>query len=521
VRGRRRLRALVRHDSPVTSDPRAPLVLPTLADPVVAGGSEAVGGPEGRRARWGAGWWTAVRVLLLLAMLGYAAGYLLDVPCMRIGWASPDRYQLLCYTDIQPLYSLRGFADGYLPYLQVPPGGEALEYPVLTGLFMQIAAWVTLAVKKVVPDADGGIAFFNVNVVLLAPFLLAAVAATALTVRRRPWDAALVALAPGMILAATINWDLIAVALTAISLALWAHRREGWAGIFLGLAIATKFYPLVLLGPWLLLSLRAGRMRQFATLVGGAAAAWLVVNVPVMIASFDGWSRFYVFSKERGQDFGSVWLAENLLGGPRIPDGSLNLWVTGSLVALCLGIAWLCVAARHRPRLAQVLFLVVAAFAVTNKVYSPQYVIWLIPLAALARPRWRDFLVWQTAEVAYFMAIWWYLVTTTAEDGKGMTQQWYGAATFLHVVVTLWFAGLVVRDIWWPRHDPVRTDGQPDDEDDPGGGCLDRAADVVVLPPARRGATPWTVPDPGPPPEPDTNPTKDPDRADTSTEPSA
>ena len=32
--------------------------------------------------------------------------------------------------------------------------------------------------------------------------------------------------------------------------------------------------------------------------------------------------------------------------------------------------------------------LVVAAFAITNKVYSPQYVLWLLPLAAMARPRW-------------------------------------------------------------------------------------------------------------------------------------
>jgi hypothetical protein len=94
--------------------------------------------------------------------------------------------------------------------------------------------------------------------------------------------------------------------------------------------------------------------------------------------------------------------------------------------------------------------------------------------------------VWQTAEVLYFLAIWWYLVTTSAEDGKGLTPQWYAAATFLHVVVTLWFAGLVVRDILRPEHDVVRTDGEPDDEDDPGGGPLDRAPDRVTIPPARR-----------------------------------
>ena len=50
-----------------------------------------------------------------------------------------------------------------------------------------------------------------------------------------------------------------------------------------------------------------------------------------------------------------------------------------------------------------------AGFLLVNKVYSPQYVLWLLPLAALARPRWRDQLIWQGGEVFYFAAVWWYL----------------------------------------------------------------------------------------------------------------
>jgi hypothetical protein len=48
----------------------------------------------------------------------------------------------------------------------------------------------------------------------------------------------------------------------------------------------------------------------------------------------------------------------------------------------------------------------------------------------------------------------------------------------------LWFAGLVVRDILRPEHDPVRSDAVMDGSpltllhaDDPGGGVLDGAAD--------------------------------------------
>jgi hypothetical protein len=60
-----------------------------------------------------------------------------------------------------------------------------------------------------------------------------------------------------------------------------------------------------------------------------------------------------------------------------------------------------------------------------------------------------------------------------------MTPQWYAFFTFVHVVATLWFAGLIVRDALHPQSDIVRQDGVPADEDDPGGGCLDRAPDVL------------------------------------------
>ena len=65
--------------------------------------------------------------------------------------------------------------------------------------------------------------------------------------------------------------------------------------------------------------------------------------------------------------------------------------------------------APETPRLAQLGFLVVAGFLLVNKVYSPQYVLWLLPLAVLARPRWRDQLIWQAGELLYFAAVWWYL----------------------------------------------------------------------------------------------------------------
>jgi hypothetical protein len=94
---------------------------------------------------------------------------------------------------------------------------------------------------------------------------------------------------------------------------------------------------------------------------------------------------------------------------------------------------------------------------VTNKVYSPQFVLWLVPLAVLARPRWRDFLIWQAGEVMYFIAIWWYLAGFGIDGARGMTPEWYAFFIFVHVGVTVWFAALVVRDALYPEFDIVRA----------------------------------------------------------------
>lgn len=453
------------------------IVYPTLDDPVIARGSEILGGPIGAHAAPSRRWWNPIRILIALTMLGFLVGWTSKIPCSTSGWADPGRYTHLCYSDIPPLYSLRGFADHVFPYLHNPlPGQEQLEYPVLTGIFMAVAGFLTP------DDGDSVWWFFTINALLLMVALVITVVATAITVRRRPWDGAMVALAPGTILCATINWDLLAVALTAVSLCLWAKRYPTWAGIALGLAAAAKFYPLMLLGPLLILCWRAARMSAFGKCLVGFVAAWVAVNLPFILINFDGWATFYTFSSERGEDFGSVWFVlsstAQIPGSTlnlQVPAESLNLVATGLFLVLCVGVAILGLKAAQRPRLAPLCFLVIAAFLITNKVYSPQYVLWLIPLAALARPRWRDFLIWQTGETIYFVAIWWYLAGL--DGGKGLPVGWYSVAIIIHIGATMYFAAMVIRDILAPKHDPIRTDGTREDRDDPGGGVLDGSPD--------------------------------------------
>ncbi|OIJ69325.1 glycosyltransferase family 87 protein [Streptomyces mangrovisoli] len=460
------------------AEAEAETVRPTREDEIAARGSELIGGPIGRRALLGTTWWTPVRVVVLVAIGMFALGLIQKAPCYDSGWffGASTQYTHACYSDIPHLYQGRGFADGLVPYFDKLPGDmDYLEYPVLTGVFMEVAAWLTPGSGTLQHQEQW---YWMVNAGMLMACAAVIAVCVSRTHARRPWDGLLVALAPAFVLTATINWDLLAVALTAAAMLMWARGRSLAFGVLLGLATAAKLYPVFLLGPLFLLCWRAGKWRDFGKAVGGAVVAWLVVNLPVMLFAFDGWSKFYRFSQERGVDFGSFWLiwAQNSTTPPTTDFVNTAATV---LVLLCfVGIGVLALTAPRRPRFAQLAFLVVAAFILTNKVYSPQYVLWLVPLAVLARPKWRDFLVWQVCEVAYYLGIWMYLAYTTSGDAhKGLPTHGYHWAIAVHLLGTLYLCAVVVRDILMPERDVVRLAG----DDDPSGGVLDGAEDVFVL----------------------------------------
>ena len=284
-------------------------------------------------------------------------------------------------------------------------------------------------------------------------------------------------------LTATINWDLLAVALTAAGDADVVPQPPAGGRRPIGLATAAKLYPVLLLGPLLVLCWRAGTWRAYGKAAVGAAAC-LAGGEPAgddhaRCRGFhirEGWTKFYTFSQERPIDFGSVWLLISQRTGN--PLENANTYATLLMIVGCGAIGLLALYAPRRPRFAQLAFLVVALFILTNKVYSPQYVLWLIPLAALARPRWRDFLIWQACEVMYFLGIWMYLAYTGSGDKhQGLPLEGYQLAIALHLLGTLYLCAVVVRDILMPERDVVRRDG----DDDPSGGVLDRSPDVFVL----------------------------------------
>ena len=554
------------------------LVLPSYDDPVVAGAAEAVGGPPGRHARLGEPrFWTPTRVLIVLTLLTSLLGFAQKAPC-RDGstWVHEHQYTRVCYTDVVALYSSEGLAQGDLPYYDHP-----VEYPVVIGAVMAVSGLMTRAVTAAFPDDPTGKAqrafdksptpahrsardyavaiargrhFYDLTWVLVTICALVVTVTTARLSGRRPWDAAMFALSPALLLHATTNWDLVAMAFAGLALVAWSRRNPLTAGVLLGLATATKLYPVLFLLPLLALCVRARKLRAWGALAATTALVAVGLTLPVYLTapSFadtaggpvkvlaspidrlgtDGLSallpqackitqtaaqssryvtgrcpskpalgttqeqatnavyRFFDLNQTRGADWDSLYLqAQHLrtdhgrLKGLRnavagwvsdatSPPAHLNLWVAALEILVMVGLAALTLHAKRRPRVPQLLFLAVAGFLLVNKVDSPQYVLWLVPLAVLARPRWRPFLAWQAAEALVLLARFYFFIGND-KPGQGIVIGWFFAAVLLRDLLIVLYAAFVVRDIVRPELDVVRADGV----DDPAGGVLDGATD--------------------------------------------
>ncbi|MDQ1731900.1 MAG: hypothetical protein QOK10_2059 [Pseudonocardiales bacterium] len=437
---------------------------PSSTDPTIRRAAAAIGGPLGRYAQREVSWWTPIRVLLAIAAFTLLLGYAQKSPCADGRWVASSQYTQACYSDVIPLWGAEGLADGAVPYRD-----HAVEYPVVTGGFMWITAELTRGWHAVgLPGKDEGVIFGVLTCVLLSVCGLLAVAATAGAAgRRRIWDAAIFAASPLLVFHAFSNWDLIAMAFTSGALWAWARNRPVAAGVLIGLGTAAKLYPALLLIPLFILAFRTRVWRPVVWAAVSAALVWLAVNLPIALAWTKGWWEFYSFSATRPAEASTFWAMLNHYFPDRFSTPGSGGWVpSGPVVALVLILAvgvvcWLALTATARPRLAQLVFLVVAAFLLTTKVWSPQYSVWLVPLLALARPRWRMAIIWQLSEIAVWIGTLLWLVGGS-DPNHALTYEGLTALLLLRDGVLLVLMGLIVLEMRRPELDGVRSEDCPD-----------------------------------------------------------
>lgn len=335
-------------------------------------------------------------VVLAATVVTLTLGALAKQPCASGEWTDGRQYRRLCYSDIVPLYATEHLTGGRLPYLDACPSGseQCDEYPVLTMYLMRLSAWV----------GRGFAGFFYANAFLLGVSALV----TSWALHRMAGDRALYfALAPTLLIYALVNWDLLAVALATVATLAYFRKRDGLSGALLGLGAAAKLYPALLLIPFALGRLREGRRGGAVALLTWAVGAWGAVNLPFALTAGDDWFTFFRFNAERLPDWDSLWFVVC----ERLQAGASCSWSTGLINGLSL-LAFAAVsvtlwAARTRraPHFPPWTFgfPLLVAFLLTNKVYSPQFGLWLLPWFALALPDLRLFALFQAADVAVFV----------------------------------------------------------------------------------------------------------------------
>ncbi len=507
---------------------------------------ELVGGPIGRHARRGLRW-TLLSALVLTTIITCLVGYGQKFPCRNVGnWQHNYQYTRVCYSDILPLYSTEKLSENKVPYVDQPVEypvliGAAMEAGSVvaqaapkdnftarnavffdaTAILLTIAALVTVICTAL----TAGRRRMDVMLLAAAPLL----AFHAFT----NWDLLAVAFAAGGLLA----WSKRAPAVAGILLGLGAATKA--YPLLILVALGLLAYRAGRLGAW-----RRCTLWAVGTLVVTYAAVWPFAGSYVDDAGHrhNNLWRFFELNSSRTADWDSLAYVAQYLG--RTETTATVAWVSiviGLLVTAGIGywrrsgraaliaaaamaivtvgvtetvsyarsrgaiphavlnatgavwgiflvavIGYIVLSAPRRPRVPQIAFLVIVAFLISNKVDSPQYSLWLLPLAVLAYPHWRVLLGWQLVEIyeVVMRYLWFVYDDSTAMGKAGVPEGWFVSAVVARQVAVLVVAGLIVRDIYQPERDVVRQSpggGNVSGVDDPAGGILDGVPDRRVF----------------------------------------
>lgn len=331
-------------------------------------------------------------------------GHLIDPSTTDPAGYNVYAYKHLAYSDIYRLYAERGLWSHPFPYFQA-----RIEYPVLTGLFMWLAAF-----------AHGANAYFITSAVgLWAAGLVTLFALRKLAPKRYHYFA----LTPLLFVFSLLNWDLLGIAFMVLGL--WMARQERWTacGITLALGTCAKLFPVVYV-PFLLAQLfwrDRAQMRRFLVVFLGVC---VLVNLPFMIGGFHNWTFFLSFNASRGSASLTGSLIINELGNHVAAQDA----VIGIAVAVAIALGIRSVRGGGSPERAAVLTF--AIFLLLNKVYSPQYTLWLFVMGLIAQwPGWSLLLLTGTGLADYFGTFATLYVTNASVTPDQATIWWAGTVS--------------------------------------------------------------------------------------------
>jgi uncharacterized membrane protein len=330
---------------------------------------------------------------------------LLIIAALAVGVLALLQNKFGQFSDIRGFYGMHFYDGQHLwPFSEKTLLGDTkvqhpVEYPALTGLIMWLISFLVSPSQTAVYD------YYRITAgIQIVLFALCAYLIYKLVGKKYAYY---FALAPAVLYSLNRNWDIWAIVAMLFAILLFERKKYILSALLLSVAIATKFFPIVLMLPIMIIFLRNRQISNFIKYGLTVLITWVLINLPFVLVDLEGWAYFYKFSAERALGSASFYELVNIFI-PGIKFSSIHFYILNILVFL-LVTAFL-MKLKTVPTLAESSFFVMFAFILFNKQYSMQYVIWLTSLAAITlahiSKRNRDsliyiFIIWQAFELAF------------------------------------------------------------------------------------------------------------------------
>lgn len=298
-----------------------------------------------------------LRFALVAATLSFIASYIIHHPKI------PGNI----YSDIVSFWYSPLVRDVLVPYVNYE-----FAYPPLAGFVTYISALI-----------GGGqlIPYYNAfsTIVFLSHLLLITVVYRLAVEKNIPVVVVLIfsVLSPSLIMYSNYNFDTIYIALVITSLALFEKGRLKSSALLFSTSILTKLMSVLLL-PLLLLHINNNRDR--VTYMLYVLAPTILVNLVLQLLNHNFIDETYVFHARWGLEnawFVYLFPQRDWWGTAKIFSFLIMLYALSKIYLKIID---------DSRDIYQCSFMVFSAFLLTNYVFTPQMVIWLLPLMALINP---------------------------------------------------------------------------------------------------------------------------------------
>ncbi|NMP24589.1 glycosyltransferase 87 family protein [Sulfobacillus harzensis] len=272
-------------------------------------------------------------------------------------------YDHLAYSDVVKLYQTRFLFLHFVPYIQ-----NRIEYPVVMGLFM----WLT--------SLGHGVSLYFF--ITFSVFTMVALSVYFVMERLVPQQAIYFGVLPLLMVYGLLNWDLLGIGFMVFGW--YGYKRHAYvpSAILFSLGVFAKLFPIFFL-PFIATELwRTGQRKTLGRMVVTFAVTAVVVNGPFILGNWKNWAYFFTFNAGRG--LGADIYANPWIHG--ISTAAANAFSLMVVVATVLYFMW---RVYRGGRVVEATALSFTVFLIVNKVYSPQYTLWVFVLAILAEwPVW-------------------------------------------------------------------------------------------------------------------------------------